>query len=40
MQNNSSHVSFGAKSWINGSEAVFVEYPFCVISVALLAALV
>ena len=40
MQNNSSHVTFGAKRWINGSEAVFVEYPFFVISVALLAAVV
>lgn len=40
MQNNSSHVTFGAKSGINGSAAVFVEYPFFVISVALLAAVV
>ena len=40
MQNNLRHVSRRTQRSINRSEDVYVEYPVCVISVAVLVAVV
>ena len=39
-QNNSWHVSLGTQRSIDQSEDVYVEYPVCMISVAVLVAVV